>query len=309
MGFLIKTKKAACLRSGLPGESMRAGVQALLLDVGRTTTIIIEAHMIEVRDSMEGFLWDGVWWAMEMGRKVGSGRQEAGSRKQEAGSRKQEAMPLWLWQWLRQKTKALMPIGTLLPTRSASCFRPSVPTYPLPEMPIILPINGIHPQIPAFLAPNATLIGDVRFGRQCSVWFGSVLRGDINHVMLGDRCNVQDNCVLHVSKKLPCVLGDDVSLGHGVIAHACTVRNGALLGMGCRILDGAVIGEGALVAAGCVVGEHTDVPAHHLVAGVPGKIIKPLSVELRERVAAVAGNYVAYQELYPEICRLAESGS
>ena len=168
-------------------------------------------------------------------------------------------------------------------------------------MATVIPVNGISPQLPRFLAPNATLVGDVRFGPDCSVWFGAVLRGDINHVALGDECNVQDLCVLHVSRKLPCVLGNRVSLGHGAIAHACTVGDGALLGTGSRVLDGAVIGAGALVAAGCVVPEGAVVPDHHLVAGVPGRVLKPLSDALRARVAAIAGNYVAYQELYPEL--------
>jgi len=168
-------------------------------------------------------------------------------------------------------------------------------------MPTILSVAGRAPQLPAFLAPNATLVGDVRFGPECSVWFGSVLRADINHIALGAACNVQDNCVLHVSRRLPCILGDRVSLGHGVIAHACTVGDGTLLGMGCRVLDGAVIGAGVLVAAGCVVPEGLAVPDHHLIAGVPGRVVKPLGAELRERVARVAGDYVAYQQLYPSI--------
>jgi len=172
-------------------------------------------------------------------------------------------------------------------------------------MPTVIAVNGIQPQQPAFLAPNATLVGDVRFGPRCSVWFGAVLRGDINHVALGSDCNVQDLCVLHVSRKLPCVLGDRVSMGHAAIAHACTVRDGALLGTGCRVLDGAVIGAGVLVAAGCVVPEGMTVPDHHLIAGVPGRVIKPLSDELRVRVAAVATNYVVYQDLYPELMRVA----
>jgi carbonic anhydrase/acetyltransferase-like protein (isoleucine patch superfamily) len=112
--------------------------------------------------------------------------------------------------------------------------------------------------------------------------------------------------VLHVSKKLPCVLGDRVSLGHGAIAHACTVKDGALLGMGSRVLNGAVVGAGVLVAAGCVVGEGMQVPDHHLVAGVPGRIVKPLSTELRERIGRIAGDYVAYQQLYPDIIATAE---
>ena len=174
-------------------------------------------------------------------------------------------------------------------------------------MPVVLPVNGIHPQLPAFLAPNATLVGDVRFGPGCSVWFGAVLRGDINPVILGARCNVQDTCVLHVSRKLPCVLGDEVSMGHGAIAHACTVGDGALLGTGSRVLDGALIGKGVLVAAGCVVGEGMTVPDHHLIAGVPGRVIKPLAPELRERIGRIAGDYVTYQQLYPDIITMAQA--
>lgn len=170
-------------------------------------------------------------------------------------------------------------------------------------MPTIMPINGVHPQTPAFLAPNATLIGDVRFGANCSIWFGSVLRGDINYISLGESCNIQDLCVVHVSRARPCVIGNRVSFGHGAIAHACTIKDGALLGMGARVLDGAVVGEGVLVAAGCVVGENMVVPDHHLIAGVPGVVVKPLSQQLRERIGRIAGDYVAYQALYPELAR------
>ncbi len=168
-------------------------------------------------------------------------------------------------------------------------------------MPIILPVNGIAPQTPAFLAPNATLLGDVRFGPGCSVWFGAVLRGDINHIALGARCNVQDNCVLHVSRRLPCILHDEVSMGHLAICHACTIGSNTLVGMGAKVLDGAVVGEGCLIAAGCVVPEGMLVPPGHLVAGVPGRVIKPLGPEIRERIGRIAGDYVAYQQLYPDI--------
>jgi carbonic anhydrase/acetyltransferase-like protein (isoleucine patch superfamily) len=168
-------------------------------------------------------------------------------------------------------------------------------------MPVMLSVNGASPQLPAFLAPNATLVGDVRFGAGCSVWFGAVLRGDINAVILGERCNVQDLCVLHVSRAQACVLGNQVSMGHGAIAHACTVGDGTLLGMGSRVLDGAVIGKGVLVAAGCVVPERMQVPDHHLVAGVPGTVIKELGGALRERIARIAGDYLAYQQFYPEL--------
>ena len=168
-------------------------------------------------------------------------------------------------------------------------------------MPVILPINGITPQLPRFLAPNATLVGDVRFGPDCSVWFGAVLRADINSVTLGARCNVQDNCVLHVSRRLPCVLADEVSMGHGAIVHACTIGSGTLVGMGARVLDGAVIGARVLIAAGAVVPEGMNVPDGHLVAGVPARVIKPVSADLQTRIGRIAGDYVAYQELYPSI--------
>lgn len=168
-------------------------------------------------------------------------------------------------------------------------------------MPTIIPAGGKQPQLPRFLAPNATLVGDVRFGDGCSVWFGAVLRGDINPVILGARCNVQDNCVLHVSRKLPCVLHDEVSMGHLAICHACTIHRGVLVGMGAKVLDGAVVGEGSLIAAGCIVPEGMVVPPFHLVAGVPGRVVKPLGPEIRERIGRIAGDYVAYQELYPSI--------
>jgi carbonic anhydrase/acetyltransferase-like protein (isoleucine patch superfamily) len=174
-------------------------------------------------------------------------------------------------------------------------------------MSVIVPVNGVRPQLPRFLAPNATLVGDVRFGPDCSVWFGAVLRGDIQPVVLGARCNVQDLCCLHVSRRQGCSLADEVSMGHQAICHACTVGAGTLVGMGARVLDGARIGAGCLVAAGCVVPEGMEVPPHHLVAGVPGRIVKPLGAEMRERIGRIAGDYVAYQQLYPAI--LAETAA
>ena len=168
-------------------------------------------------------------------------------------------------------------------------------------MATIISIKGVTPQLPRFLAPNATLIGEVRFGPDCSVWFGAVLRADLAPVILGARCNVQDLCVLHVGGETPCVLGDEVSLGHQAIAHGCTIGDGCLLGMGCRVLDRVTLGRGVLVAAGCVVPEGMQVPDHHLVAGVPGRIRKPLSDSQRARIGRIAGDYVAYQQLYPEL--------
>jgi carbonic anhydrase/acetyltransferase-like protein (isoleucine patch superfamily) len=174
-------------------------------------------------------------------------------------------------------------------------------------MPVVLPINGIMPQLPRFLAPNATLIGDVTFGVDCSVWFGAVIRADINRIVFGDRCNVQDTCVVHLSRRHPCLMADEVSMGHGAIAHGCTIGSGTLVGMGARVLDGARVGARCLIAAGCVVPEGMEVPDGHLVAGIPGKVIKPLAGEIVERIGRIAGDYVAYQQLYPSI--LAEAGA
>lgn len=168
-------------------------------------------------------------------------------------------------------------------------------------MAVIFPINGIHPQRPAFLAPNATLVGDVRFGADCSVWFGAVLRADINFIELGDEANVQDNSVIHLSQRLPCKIGKYTSLGHNVTAHACTIGDHCLIGMNAVVLDGAIIGDGCLVAAGAVVGENVEIPPGHLVAGMPAKIIKPIRPALRERMEKISHDYIAYQQLYPDI--------
>ena len=176
-------------------------------------------------------------------------------------------------------------------------------------MACVLPIDGVWPQMPAMLAPNATLVGDVRFGVDCSVWFGAVLRADINYISIGDRSNIQDHCVVHLSKRMPCIIGADTSLGHRATAHACTIGDGCLLGMHSVVLDGARIGHGCLVAAGAVVAEGMEVPPGHLVAGVPARVLKPLRGELSERMARIAGDYVAYQQLYPDLLRQATEDS
>jgi carbonic anhydrase/acetyltransferase-like protein (isoleucine patch superfamily) len=165
-------------------------------------------------------------------------------------------------------------------------------------MPVILPYGGATPMTPMFLAPNATLVGDVRCGAECSVWFGAVLRADINRIELGAQVNIQDNAVLHVSRKLPCVLGDRVSVGHLAICHACTVGAGTLVGMGAKVLDGALVGAGCIIAAGAVVTEGMVVPDGMVVAGVPARVVKPVPEALRARFGATADHYVAYARGY-----------
>ena len=132
----------------------------------------------------------------------------------------------------------------------------------------------IHPT--AFVAPGAHIIGDVRLAAQASVWYNSVLRGDINFIAIGERSNIQDGCILHLENDLPCVVGPDVTVGHGAILHGCRIEEACLIGMGAIILSGAHIGRGCVVAAGAVVKENQTVPPFTLVGGVPARIIKSL---------------------------------
>jgi len=165
----------------------------------------------------------------------------------------------------------------------------------------VLSFDGRKPRLGqgAFVAENVTLIGDVEIGNDCSIWFGTVLRGDVNHIRIGSRTNIQDNCVLHVTGgKFPTIVAEEVTIGHAAIVHGCTVKKGALIGMGSRVLDGAVVGECALVAAGAVVSEGFVVPPRTLVAGVPAKIKRPLSDGELERLDMSWKHYVELKDRY-----------
>ncbi len=133
----------------------------------------------------------------------------------------------------------------------------------------------IHPSV--FVAPTASVIGRVEIGRGSSVWFGAVLRGDLNRIRVGCRTNIQDNCVLHVERDLECVLGDGVIMGHQATAHACRIEEGALIGIGARVLNGARVGRFALVASGAVVLENTRIPAYSLAVGIPARVVRKLT--------------------------------
>lgn len=150
----------------------------------------------------------------------------------------------------------------------------------------------------AFVAPGAVLVGDVTLGEQASVWYGCVLRGDIEPITIGPRTNVQDLTVVHVDLGCPTVIGADVTIGHRAVIHGCTIEDGALIGMGAVVLSGARVGAGALVAAGAVVKERVVVPPRTLVAGVPGKIVGELDDALLERVARNKDHYVATAARY-----------
>ncbi|NLZ57670.1 MAG: gamma carbonic anhydrase family protein [Corynebacterium sp.] len=160
--------------------------------------------------------------------------------------------------------------------------------------PLILPFNGKAPRIheTAWIAPNATIIGDVEIGPDASVFYGVVLRGDVNAIKIGARTNIQDNCVLHVDGDAPCTLGEDVTVGHMALVHGATVGNGTLVGMKSALLSRSVIGEGSLIAANAVVLEGQEIPAKSLAAGVPAKVRRELSDEQSAAFIPHAGRYV-----------------
>lgn len=167
-------------------------------------------------------------------------------------------------------------------------------------MPVILPFDGHEPDIhpDAWVAPNASVIGKVRIAEDANVWFGAVMRGDIDEIVLGARSNLQDNAVIHTEAGNPTVIGTDVSIGHGAVVHGCTVEDGCLIGMNSTVLNGAVIGANSLVAAGAVVLEGTVVPPRSLVAGVPAKVRRELSDEEVAGLLGNSGRYVPRAKIY-----------
>jgi carbonic anhydrase/acetyltransferase-like protein (isoleucine patch superfamily) len=161
--------------------------------------------------------------------------------------------------------------------------------------------RGRTPQIPAsaYIDPDAVIIGDVTIGELSSVWPAVVIRGDVNWIRIGARTNIQDGSVLHVMKDThPLVLGDAVTVGHGVILHGCTIESNVLIGMGSILLNGAKIGAGSIVAAGTLVPEGTVVPPGSLFMGHPGKLRRALTPEDQASIEAYAARYVEYSETY-----------
>ena len=161
-------------------------------------------------------------------------------------------------------------------------------------------MNPVRPTIPptAWVADTAVVRGDVTLGDDVSVWFGAVLRGDEAPVRVGNRSNVQDSAVLHVSAGFPCVVGADVTIGHRAIVHGCTVKDGALIGMGAIVLDGAVVGMGAMVGAGAVVPPGMVVPPGTLALGVPARVVGPLNAQQKAANATAVAHYLERKEQY-----------
>lgn len=150
-----------------------------------------------------------------------------------------------------------------------------------------------------FLAPTAVVAGDVEVGDDVSFWFHTVVRGDVNSIVIGTGTNVQDGAVIHVSHEThPTVIGAGVVIGHAAVLHGCTVEDGALIGIGARVLDGAVVEAGAQVAAGAVVTPGRRVLAGHLAIGIPARTVRPLSEEESAAIAAIRDRYVALKERY-----------
>jgi carbonic anhydrase/acetyltransferase-like protein (isoleucine patch superfamily) len=169
-------------------------------------------------------------------------------------------------------------------------------------MALILPVEDKSPKWgeACFIAPNATIVGDVEMGDQCSVWFNAVVRGDVNAIRMGNKVNIQDGAVIHCTyKKTQTVLGNNVSVGHNAIVHGCTVHDNVLVGMGSIIMDNAVVHSNTIIAAGAVVLEGTVCEGGAIYAGVPAKKVKDISPEKVEgEINRIANNYIGYAKWF-----------
>ena len=165
-------------------------------------------------------------------------------------------------------------------------------------MALILDCRGFSPKFGEnnYLAPNATIVGDVEIGNDCSIWFNTVVRGDVNSIRIGNKVNIQDNSTLHCTyEKTKLIIGNNVSIGHNALVHGCTVEDNVLIGMGAIVMDNCYIEKNALIAAGAVLLENTRVEAGSIYAGVPAKKVKQLSEEVfKEQNERIANNYLMY---------------
>lgn len=168
-------------------------------------------------------------------------------------------------------------------------------------MATILKLNDKTPRAGAdcWLAPNATLVGDVVMGNQCTVWFNAILRGDVNSIIMGDRVNIQDGVVVHCTyQRAATMIGNDVSIGHNAIVHGCTIEDEVLIGMGAIVMDGAVVGKHSIVGAGAVVTQNTIIPPGTVWVGNPARYLKAITPELFEVFHKTSQNYIKYASWY-----------
>jgi carbonic anhydrase/acetyltransferase-like protein (isoleucine patch superfamily) len=167
---------------------------------------------------------------------------------------------------------------------------------------VIREVNGKYPQIPedCFVAENATVVGDVTLGSQCSIWFNAVIRGDVHYIKIGDKVNIQDGAVIHATYlKHPTTIGNNVSIGHNAIVHGCTVHDNVLIGMGAIVMDNCVIESNSIIAAGAVVTQNTRVEAGTIYAGVPAKKVKDINAsDFAGEIERISNNYVMYSSWF-----------
>ena len=171
-------------------------------------------------------------------------------------------------------------------------------------MKIIKAVKGKFTQIPeeCFVAASATIVGEVSMGKNCSVWYNAVIRGDVHFIKMGDKVNVQDGAIIHATyQKSPTTIGNNVSIGHNAIVHGCTIHDNVLIGMGSIIMDDCVIESNSIIAAGAVVSKNTRVESGTIYAGIPAKKIKDISKELISgEIDRIANNYVEYASWFKE---------
>ncbi|MFP6693214.1 MAG: gamma carbonic anhydrase family protein [Pirellulales bacterium] len=154
----------------------------------------------------------------------------------------------------------------------------------------------VHPS--AFIAAGAVVLGDVTIGEGSSIWFHVVIRGDVDAIRIGDRTNVQDGTVVHADESLPCIIGNDVTIGHNAIIHGCTIEDNVLIGMGSVVMNGSVIGSGSIVGVGAVVTEGTIIPPRSLVLGLPAKVARTVTEKDADRIKHAAEHYVENARRY-----------
>ena len=172
-------------------------------------------------------------------------------------------------------------------------------------MPLIKSVKGVSPKWgkDCWIADNATIVGDVIIGDQCTIWFNAVVRGDVHYIHIGNKVNIQDQVVIHCTYQTsPVEIGNNVSIGHSAIIHGCKIGNNVLIGMGAIIMDDVIIEDNCIIAAGAIVTKNTFIPSHSIFAGIPAKKIKNLSVEqLQKEVMDIAEHYPMYASWYNEI--------